>query len=262
VAGTQFASLKVAGAVLASQRRNAMALATNMHVEIETKQCSISEEVRLRMQPKLEQIQQATTVFPAADLWLTIVFHPKSLVYHAQAKLKVPGQSIIVGDRNPYLDQALVRCLDKALRRVQAYQANPNREAVEQADRRAKLADGVIAPMDPDAGTLGEAVQRGDYLAFRQALWGKEEPIRKRVGRWIGRYPDIEQQVGRSLEIADLVEEVFLLAFEQYPQRPAQLTLHEWLDSLIDPAVKSYWQDPDDREAASFAQTLREKGAR
>jgi ribosome-associated translation inhibitor RaiA len=239
-----------------------MALATNMHMEIESKECSIPEELRLRMQPKLEQIQQAAATFPAADLWLTVVFHPNSRVYHAQSKLKVPGQTIIVGDRNQYLDLALVRCLDKTLRRLQAYQANPDREAVDQADRRAELAEGVIAPMDPDTGKLGEAVQRGDYLAFRQALWGKEEPIRKRIGRWIGRYPDIEQQVGQSLEIADLVEEVFLLAFEQYHERPAQLTLHEWLDSLIDPAVKSYWQDPDDREAASFAQTLREKGAR
>jgi len=74
--------------------------------------------------------------------------------------------------------------------------------------------------------------------------------------RWIQRYPEVQHEVGQSFEIADLVEEVFLLAFEQYGDRPTHISLHEWLDNLIDPAVKDFWQNPEDRVAASYAQSL------
>jgi hypothetical protein len=77
-----------------------------------------------------------------------------------------------------------------------------------------------------------------------------------RVGRWIQRYPEIQDQVDRAFKISDLVEEVFLLAFEQYADRPTHIRLRAWLDQLIDPAVKSFWRSPEDRQAASYAQTL------
>ena len=58
-------------------------------------------------------------------------------------------------------------------------------------------------------------------------LFGYEEPIRKRMGRWIERYPGVEARIGKGLEIDDLVEEVFLDAFEAFtrsrPSRPARL---------------------------------------
>jgi hypothetical protein len=31
-----------------------------------------------------------------------------------------------------------------------------------------------------------------------------------------------------------------LTAFEQYPNRPKHLAVHEWLDELIEPALKSF----------------------
>jgi hypothetical protein len=42
-----------------------------------------------------------------------------------------------------------------------------------------------------------------------------------------------------------MVEEVFLTAFDQYDRRPAGLRLGDWLDSLIDPAVKALHRNGD-----------------
>lgn len=52
------------------------------------------------------------------------------------------------------------------------------------------------------------------------------------------RYPDLQARIGRGLEIADLVEEVFLIAFERYASRPTDVPFGTWLENLIDPAVK------------------------
>lgn len=228
----------------------------HLEAEIETKECRIAEDERLRIQPSLERLGKAVSEFPESKLCLTIVHHPRSNLYHARAKLKVPGQTIISGEHNPLLSEATIRCLEKVLRRVETYKASPDTEALNQAQRRAELANQIIAPTDSDTGKLGEAVKAGDYHAFRRALLSQEEPLRMRVGRWVQRYPAIQDEVGRTFEIADLVEEVFLLAFEQYCHRPTHLRMQEWLDSLIDPAVKTFWSAPDERVAASFAQSL------
>src|SRR5207249_7017798 len=117
----------------------------------------------------------------------------------------------------------------------------------------------VIAPADADSGVLGEAVRSGNYRTFRMALTGCEEWLRKRAGRWIQRYPEAEARVGRGLAIGDLVEAVYLNAFERYAHRPTAVPLHEWLDSLIDPALKTLMRHPDEeRENASFARSTRQ----
>jgi len=90
-----------------------------------------------------------------------------------------------------------------------------------------------------DSSILGEAVREGNYRPFRLALTGYEDWLAKRIGRCIQHFPDAEAKVGRGLAIGDLVEEVFLSAFEQYPQRPERLSLREWLEGLIDPSLKT-----------------------
>jgi ribosome-associated translation inhibitor RaiA len=227
----------------------------HLRIEINSRDCEIPETVLSEIQPALNRLGKTVESLADSQFWLTVVYHPKSDVYHAHAKLKVPGETIITGDQNEAIGLALARCLDKVIRRAEQYVDNPDQAAIEAARQRQHLED-VIAPTDPDAGPIGQAVQNGDYLAFRKALLNQEEPLRRRVGRWIQRYPKLQAEVGRSFEIADLVEAVFLTAFEQYPHRPIHLAFHEWLASLIDVAVKDFWHDPDARQAASAAQSL------
>ncbi len=97
-----------------------------------------------------------------------------------------------------------------------------------------------------------------DYAAFRTATFAYEEPLRKRAGRWVERYPRAEAQIGNKLEMADVVEEVFLDAFEQYDRRPKGVRFGEWLEGLIDPAVKELLAHPDEElENIALARTAR-----
>ena len=53
------------------------------------------------------------------------------------------------------------------------------------------------------------------YERFRSLLFPYEESVRKRIGRWVQRYPEIEAQIGTRFDLEDAVEEVFLMAFDQ-----------------------------------------------
>jgi len=63
--------------------------------------------------------------------------------------------------------------------------------------------------------------------------------------------------VGRRFTIADIVEEGFLDAFEGYEQRPKDVRFGDWLERLIDPAVKEMMRHPDQvLENVSMARTV------
>ena len=88
---------------------------------------------------------------------------------------------------------------------------------------------------------------------------GYEEWLRRRVGRWIQRYPEAEARVGDGLLIGDLVEEVYLNAFEHFTERSRDVPLRDWIEGLIDPSLKLLLKNPaEERENASLARTLRE----
>lgn len=90
---------------------------------------------------------------------------------------------------------------------------------------------------------------------FRKATFPFEESLRKRVGR----YPEVQEKIGTDLSIADVVEAVFLNAFEKYDERPQDIRFGQWLESLIDGSLKELLQNPDEmQENISFARTLRD----
>jgi ribosome-associated translation inhibitor RaiA len=227
-----------------------------LKVSLDSKECEIPEQTRMQLQDWLVDFGKWLESFPSSDLAINVVYHPNTDIYHAEAKLKVPGQTITTGDYEKSIEEAIKRCLDKATRRVEAYLMDPNREALEQAELRAERNEAVVGSQEPNLDRLGEAVKAQDYRAFRNAIQLDDEFVRLRVGRWVQRYPEIEQEIGRTILISDLVEEVFLMAFEKYNERPPHMNLHDWLDALIDPAVKAYYHDPDERLAVSYAQSL------
>jgi len=227
-----------------------------LQASLDSKECEIPAQIRMQIQDWLDDLGRSLQEFTSSELAINVVYHSKSDIFHAEAKVKVPGQTITTGDYEKSIELAVKRCLDKATRRIEAYKTNPNREALEQAERRAKREDAVVSSQEPDLDRLGKAVKAQDYRAFRNAIQLDDEFVRLRVGRWVQRYPEIEQEIGRSFEIGDLVEEVFLIAFERYNERPPHMNLHDWLDALIDPAVKAYYHDPEEREAVSYAKSL------
>jgi hypothetical protein len=88
-------------------------------------------------------------------------------------------------------------------------------------------------------------------------MFAYEEPLRKRIGRWIERYPQVAGQLREQVQLEDIVEEVFLTAFDQYDDRPHAVAFREWLENLIDPSVKLVSTASDEElDNISFARTL------
>jgi hypothetical protein len=231
----------------------------HLRVEIQSKQCHVPDDQLERMQRGLEPVGEAVQDFEESELTLDVVHHPRSGDYHVTARLRVPGRSLFTGERDPYLDSAFQRCARKLIERVADHRRHPNGRAEEQAKQRNHLGRDVVAPEGPDVGPLGAAVGAGDYLAFRNLLIRYEDWLRVRVGRWVQRYPDAQARLGRDLSIGDLVEEVYLNAFEGFARRKAEVPLHGWLDGLIDPSLKTMLRHPDEEaENARLARTLRE----
>jgi len=231
----------------------------HLRVEITTKACDIPPDERTRLQTSLGALADAVNDFPDPVLWLDIVYHPHSQMYHVEAKLKLPGRTIFSGEEDSYLDTALQRCVRKVNHKTEAYKEHPDQEAVAAAERRDALDREVIAPEAPDAGPLGQAAEEGDYRTFRTALAGYEEWLRKRVGRLVQRLPEAQARLGDELLLGDIVEEVYLNAFEQFTRRPTAVPLSEWLESLIVPSLRALLRYPyEEAEAASMARTLRE----
>jgi len=230
-----------------------------LRVEITTKGCAIPQDERERLQTSLGALAETVKDFPDPALWINTVYHPRSQRYNVELKLKLPGQTLITGEEDPYLDSALQRGVQKLLQETQVYTEHPDLVKVAAAERRETLDREVVAPEAPDAGPLAEAVQAGNYRVFRTALAGYEEWLRKRVGRLVQRRPEAQAQVGKQLRLGDVVEEVYLHAFEQFTHRPTALPLNEWLESLIDPSILAVLRHPaEEREAASWARTVRD----
>jgi len=227
----------------------------HLRVEIDTKGCDVPPDQRARMQTMLAALGQAVSDFPMSDLSIKVVYHPRSSVYHVKLALKLPGQTLFTGEENPYLDTAFQRCLTKMTLRVEDHKARPDgQRTAEAVGRRIAFDRDLVAPEAPEAGPLAEAARAGDYRTFRNSLAGYEEWLRKRIGRWIQRYPEADSQVGNGLSLGDVVEEVYLNAFEHFTRRPTTTRLSDWLDSLIDPSVKALLLHPDEvRENASLA---------
>lgn len=92
------------------------------------------------------------------------------------------------------------------------------------------------------------AVRSGDYAAFRKTASTHEERIRQRIEDWTAQYPDVTAQAGGAHPAASLLEEVFLHAFEHYPERPPGKQLGEWLDESFGAVTRSAEQHLGDRK--------------
>jgi len=231
----------------------------HLQVEIRSRNCEVPLDERARMQQRLADIGERVRDLPIAQLTITLIAHPRAQDYHCEAKLKLPGRTLLAGARSDYLDSAFQGCVNRLTADLDAYLAHPDEDAIRQAGQRRALDNDIALPQDPDAGPIGRAVQAGDYRAFRMAMAGYEEWLRKRVGRWIQRFPEAEDRIGCDILIGDLIEEVYLRAFERYTRRPTDVRLSEWLDKLIDPALQETVRKPaETHEEASLARTVRQ----
>lgn len=227
-------------------------------VRFHSKDYEIPAPVLAKMESGLDTLRKAVSRFPLADLHVHIRRHPSRKDFHVTATLHLPGEALFTGERDPHPHPAFKRCLRKLTAKLRAYEERMNRKPA-----REKMVQGtqhdVYPAYEPDVQEVEVAVRTGDYPAFRQATSAYRGAIERRIGQWVQRYPKVEARLGRDLLISQMVEEVFLLAFERFPGRPHD-RLGNWLEGLIDDAIGMLVLHPSDED--EFLRLVGEEEAR
>ncbi|HWB09881.1 MAG TPA: hypothetical protein VG826_11670 [Pirellulales bacterium] len=229
-----------------------------LRIQLDTKQCRLSAHDIEKMEANLGILRTRAGQFPIADLYVTVTRFPRTGDYHVKTSLVLTGRTLFTGDRDVLVHPAYLRCIHKLVSKLDAYiEALGNKPVLSKHREGTQLE--VVPVGVPDGAQIERAVEKGDYGAFRRALDVFEEPVRRRVSRSINRYPQLEARLGESLSVDDAVEEVFLNAYERYPERPQALRLGEWMEELIDPSLRALLEHPDEElESINLARTLQE----
>jgi hypothetical protein len=210
----------------------------HLRVLVDAHHCQPSAAQIEHMLGGLTSLGKQVEHFPVSDLHILIEHNDRGSGYTVKTTLVLPGRSLVVSQHDLALHAAYLHCLTDLEEQVRAY-----KDQLDQAPERQKQLIGthseLLPATDPDRAALEAAVEERDYVAFRAVLSPYEEPLRKRVGRWLQRYPDLNAAIGNGLKVADVVEEVFLFAFERHPHRPQDVRFGDWLEALLDPAVQA-----------------------
>ena len=208
----------------------------DLTVHFETRHYGLSAAEREKMVEDLHTLRNLVKTFPVADLHVEIEHHARHHEFHIKTSLRLPKRTLFTGDRDALPHPAYERCIRKLVHKVRAY-----KEKLGGKPDYTKHADGsprqVVAETEPDLAAVDAAAQEQDFVAFRRALAVYDDTMGGRVGRWIQRYPEAESMLGRDILLSEVVEEVYLQAFEKYRQRPAG-RLGGWLEGLIDHSIR------------------------
>ncbi len=78
-----------------------------------------------------------------------------------------------------------------------------------------------------------------DYSSFRSAVSAYEEPIRRRIEKWTAEHPEILAQIGGPQPAAEVLEEVFVHAFENHYVRGGDFNPESSLDRSFDSVTQA-----------------------
>jgi ribosome-associated translation inhibitor RaiA len=216
----------------------------NLLVDLDMKHCELPAGELNKMETSLSPLGDMVKHFPVSKLHVLISYRHRTTDYVVRTSLILPGETLVSSDHHPQVHAAFEHCIDNLVRELQRY-----KDRLGDVPERAKQQEGthheMVPTLPPDPEAVEAAVRDGSFAAFRTALTGYDEPVRAQVGRWVERYPEVAARLGAGLNIEDLVEDVFLSAFEDYEYRPEEIRFGEWLGRYIDMAVKSMAEHPD-----------------
>jgi hypothetical protein len=230
--------------------------------DLDQRQCQLTPQELDGLRAELESLGPLVDKFPVRRLHISVERHPRNQDFDVKTSLALPGRTLVSFDRAGAWHPAFQNCVANLVEQLHAYT-----DHMGQVAERAKQEKGTrqtLAPTaDPDPAALEAAARDRDYAAFRAATLVYEDGVRLRAGRWVERYPEVAARFGKGLDIRDVVEEVFLNAFEGYDRRPRDVRFGDWLESLIDPAVRVLQAHPErELENISLARSAREAGGR
>lgn len=217
----------------------------NLLVDLDMKHGQLPPHELNKMETMLSPLNDLVRNFPVSKLHVLISHRRRTSDYLVRTSLILPGDTLVSSDHQPLAHTAFEHCIHNLVREVRRY-----KDQLGAVPEQAKHTEGthheLIPTLPPDAEAVEAAVQSGDYAAFRLATTGYDGPVTALVGRWIERYPVVAAHLGRDLHISDVVEDVFLIAFEEYEYRSKEIRFGEWLGRHIDTAIKAMANHPED----------------
>jgi ribosome-associated translation inhibitor RaiA len=220
----------------------------NLLVDLDMKHGELSADELNKMETMLSPLGDMVRNFPVSKLHVLVSYRHRTNDFVVRTSLILSGDTLVSSDHQPQASTAFEHCIDNLVREVQRY-----KDRLGDKPERAKQEEGTHHEMVPTIAPAPEAVEaavrEGDYATFRTALVGYDEPVRIHVGRWVERYPQVAARLGNGLRIEDLVEDVFLIAFEEYEHRPREIPFGEWLGRHIDTAIKAMAEHPEEEMA-------------
>jgi ribosome-associated translation inhibitor RaiA len=236
----------------------------NLLVDLDMKHCRLPADELNKMETMLSPLGDMVRNFPVSKLHVLISYRHRTNDYVVRTSLILSGETLVSSEHHALAHTAFEHCIDNLVREVQRYKDRLG-AVTEQAKQREGTHHELVPTIAPDPQAIENAIENADYAAFRTATAGYEGPVTDLMGRWIERYPQVAARLGRSLNISDLVEDVFLIAFEEYEHRPKEIRFGEWLGRHIDTAIKAMAHHPEEEleninmvRAARLAQTGRE----
>ncbi|HEY7327942.1 MAG TPA: hypothetical protein VH592_09895 [Gemmataceae bacterium] len=236
----------------------------NLLVNLDMKHCQLPPDELNKMETMLSPLGDMVRNFPVSKLHVLISYRHRTSDYAVRTSLILSGETLVSSEHHVLAHTAFEHCINNLVREVQRYKDRLGAVA-EQAKQREGTHHELVPTIAPDAQAIENAVQNGDYTIFRTATAGYEGPVTAQVGRWVERYPEVAARLGRDLHISDLVEDVFLIAFEEYDYRPKDIRFGEWLRRHIDTAIRAMADHPEEEleninmvRVARLAETGRE----
>lgn len=219
-------------------------------LQINTQNHPLSQAHREKIESMLHTLRKAVGGFPVAELHLDIVRYARTSECHVKTRLRLTKRTLTTGERSASLYTAVEHCVTKLLKQLTAYKETLGNHA----NYQLSTAYAIEPSADPNLEILRRAALDRDYPVFREAISVYDEPLQARVGRWVQGDPKIEARIGRDLTLTDIVEDIYLNAFEQFEARPSK-RLGDWLEDLIDSSVHALVNDPNEKENVSFVQS-------
>jgi len=213
-----------------------------LQVHFDLHECRFTPEALANMADDLDSVALQTGNFSEADLRVVNEWNGRNNEYSVKLTLILPGETLVTSDHDPLAHAAFKRAAASLELALEGYKDRLDR--VDEWRKQEAARPELTTAGTLDAAALDAAVAAGDYPAFRTAISSYEDSLRLRVGRWVGRYPDAQARMGRDFDVLDLMEGVFLAAFENHPHRHNEVPYGEWLEGLIDPTIRAILHDP------------------
>lgn len=233
-------------------------VATPFRMDIDASGFEMTDRERDEVDAEVGKLLPLIEDFPTQVLHVNVKYNGNSEEYEVRLALVLPGQTFATGGVDHAWLPVMETAITKMMRRVEHYKEDLSH--VTERRHHALDTDHVVEPSyQIDADAVRDAVATDNYAVFRTAMMPLEGKLRERIGRWVERYPRVEAMIGEKLFIADIMEEVFLMAFDRYDHWTDGLTFGAWVETLVDPAVKAIANDPDgELEQISFLRSWQE----